>query len=468
MAMICGVDSVRTLTDLERDAVKMAEELASRGISRSDRVLLKAGNSVGYLTALLALMHVGASIALVDDQEKAESTGRLMDRAGIVLCVTDDDAELPEDTDVARVTLYELALASALRAPAATLDIERWRELPDGLLMWSSGSTGQPKAIVKSGGSFLDNLWRNIEQVGHVESDVLAPLLPFSHQYGLSMLLIAWLVRCSLVVGPYRRLDRALKMADLCGATVFDATPAMYRSMMNIARKRPPARTVLDRARMLCVGAAPLIPGLVEEYVAEFGKPLLDSYGSTEMGNVSFATMDNPVATGRPVRGVDVKIVDDEGIDVAVGDVGEILVRTPDIMAGYLDEYGQVEPVLDEWFRSSDFGSLDSDGNLHVLGRKRAVHRGGYTLYPDMIEQRVAENGCLAKIVAVPSERYESQLVAFVEDWQNREPAFWRERMAEVLPAYEMPGRVIVVDAFPLNRNGKPDSKRLEELAVTA
>lgn len=468
MAMICGTDSVRTLTDLERDAVKMAEELASRGIGRSDRVLLKADNSVGYLTALLALMHVGASVALIDHQEKPESTGELMDRAGVVLCVTDENAELPEDTDVSRITIYELALASAGRTPKATLDTTSWSELPDGLLMWSSGSTGKPKAIVKSGGSFLENLRRNIDAVGHRESDVLAPFLPFSHQYGLSMLLIAWLTRCSLVVAPYRRLDHALKMADLCGATVFDATPATYRSMLNIARKRPALHATLNRARMLCVGAAPLIPGLVDSYVGEFGKPLLDSYGSTELGNVSFATTDNPVATGRPVRGVELKIVDDNGVELPAGETGEILVCTPDVMAGYLDEYGQVDPVLGDWFASGDFGILDRGGSLHVLGRKRAVHRGGYTLYPDMIERRVAETGCLTKIVAVPCERYGSQLIAFVEDEKDRDAAFWRARMAEVLPAYEVPSRVVVIDAFPLNRNGKPDSKRLQELAVTA
>jgi long-chain acyl-CoA synthetase len=468
MARICGTDSVRTLTEVEQDAVRMAEELRERGVRRSDRVLLKAENSVGYLTALLALMHTGASIVLLDHQERAEATERLIGLASVGLCVVDDNAPMPQ-TDTRRVSIYELQLAAAARTPAVPeLDVEPWCALPDGLLMWSSGSTGKPKAIVKSGGSFLRNLRRNIDAVGHVETDVLAPLLPFSHQYGLSMLLIAWLSRCSLVVAPYRRLDHALQMAGLCGATVFDATPSTYRSMLNIVGRRPALRAALAKARMLCVGAAPLDAGLVDRYAQEFGHPLLDSYGSTELGNVAFATLDNPVSCGRPVAGVDLAVVDEDGDGLPPGEVGEIMVRTPDVMAGYLGEDGRVEPVSGDWYASGDLGYLDEAGNLFVLGRKRAVHRLGYTLYPDIIERRIAEAGCLAKVVALPDERAGCQLVAFVEDDEGRDALFWRERMSTVLAAYELPNRVVVIDSFPLNRNGKPDSKRLEELAVSA
>ncbi|SES41682.1 class I adenylate-forming enzyme family protein [Lentzea albida] len=467
MAKICGADTVRTLEDLEQDAVRIAAELGERGLHRGDRVLFKAQNSVGYVTVLLALMHAGASIVLLDHNEPAEVTERVIGQARVVLCVADEDAVVPE-TAVAVLTIYQLQLAAAGRAvrDEVDLDVRTWCELPDGLLMCSSGSTGTPKLVVKTGASFLANLRRNIDLVGHVGTDVLVPLLPFSHQYGLSMVLIAWLARCSLVVAPYRRLDHALRMAGLCGATVFDATPATYRSMVNIVRTRPALRTVVASARMLCVGAAPLYPGLVDQYVEEFGMPLLDSYGSTEMGNVSFASVGNPVACGPAVRGVDLSVVDDDGAEVPAGVTGEIMVRTPDLMTGYLDENGVLDPVEPGWFASGDFGFLDQAGNLHVLGRKRAVHRMGHTLYPDMIERKIGAAGCSAKVVALPDDRLGSFLVAFVEDDQNRPASYWKEQFMPVLPAYEQPNRVVVVKNFPLNRNGKPDGKRLEEMAL--
>jgi acyl-coenzyme A synthetase/AMP-(fatty) acid ligase len=348
------------------------------------------------------------------------------------------------------------------------LDVTRWRARPDGLIMWSSGSTGIPKAIVKTGDSFLANLRRNIDLVGHRADDVLVPLLPFSHQYGLSMVLIAWLARCSLVVAPYRRPDQALRMAEHWGGTVFDATPATYRTMLQLAHRRPVLRRTLADARMLCSGAAPLDPRLVAAYREETGHVLLDSYGSTEMGNVSFATLANPVACGQPVAGVRCRIVDDAGAEAAPGQVGEIMVATPDLMAGYLGASGELEPVTDgPWYASGDFGRVDSAGNLTVLGRKRAVHRMGYTLFPDIIERRLTDAGCSVRIVALPDDRMGSQLVAFVEDERGRPPAYWRERIAGVLPAYEAPNRIVVVAEFPLNHNGKPDSRRMAELAVT-
>jgi long-chain acyl-CoA synthetase len=468
MAKICGVDSVRTLEEWEADAVRMADELRDRGVKMSDRVLLKAENSPAYLTALLALMHVGASLVLIDYQERAETTEKLIAQARVKFCVTDDDTVLPEGGP-RRFSLYELQFSAAGRlANASDLDVKRWCDLPDGLLMFSSGSTGTPKAIVKTGSSFLDNLRRNLNQVGHVEEDVLVPLLPFSHQYGLSMVLIAWLTRCSLVVAPYRRLDHALRMAGLCGATVFDATPATYRSMLNIANRRPVLMRVLAEARMLCVGAAPLDPGLVDRYVDEVGHYLLDSYGSTELGNVAFATLDNPVACGRPVEGVHLIVVDEDGNELPADEVGEVMVLTPDVMAGYLDDDGEIAAIDRGWFASGDFGRISENGSLYILGRKRAVHRMGYTLYPDMIERRMSEAGCVAKIIALPHERTGCQLIAFVEDDQDLGIDHWRALAVTALPGYEVPDRMVIIDSFPLNRNGKPDNKRLEELAVSA
>ncbi len=245
--------------------------------------------------------------------------------------MVDDDTPMPANSP-AQVTVYELLAASMEYTPAEPrLSLDAWCELPDGLIMWSSGSTGQPKGVVKTVAKFLKNLERNAQQVGHRPDDVL---LPFSHQYGLSMVLIAWLVKCSLVIAPYRRLDRAMIMAGTCGASVVDATPASYRSMLNMIGRKPALADTLSGVRMFCSGAAPLDPGLVADYVSRFGLPLLDSYGSTEAGNVAFATEDNAVACGRAVQGLELRIVDDEGAVLASGEVGEIQVHSPDLMGG--------------------------------------------------------------------------------------------------------------------------------------
>jgi acyl-CoA synthetase (AMP-forming)/AMP-acid ligase II len=466
-ATVFAPDSAQPLAELERSAAVVAEVLAGLGVRPGTRVLFKANNSTAWVTVLLGLAHAGASIVLVDHQDKAEETNRIHRLARAALSIVDDDAIPPSEGKTVHV--YELLAAAASR-PSPRLDgpleLHVWRGLPDGLIMWSSGSTGVPKGVVKTGARFLKNLERNAAQIGHRPDDVLLPLLPFSHQYGLSMVLIAWLVRCSLVVAPYRRVDRALRMAKHTGATVLDATPSTYRSIWNMVNRRPDPMDDLRSVRLFCSGAAPLDPTLVDRYVALCGKPLLDSYGSTELGNVAFATADNPVATGQPVEGMGVRIIDDAGAVLGPNEIGEIEVDSPDLMEGYLDPDGNLAPAARGWRRTGDFGRLDEHGNLFVIGRKLAVHRMGYTLYPEQIEARMAEAGCSGKVIAVPDDRRGSSLVFFVEDEAGADAAHWRERICAVLPTYEQPNRVIVLDRLPVNRNGKPDRKALEELAT--
>ncbi|WP_030196576.1 class I adenylate-forming enzyme family protein [Streptomyces sp. NRRL S-87] len=465
-AKILAPDSVRTIEDFEQDALRVAEAIRERGVGLGTRVMLKAGNSANYVCVLYALMHVGASIVLVDQQEHREETRRIAVRTGVKVTFVDDDTPVYADADP--VHLYELMVAVTDHEPTApALDFTAWGELTDGLIMWTSGSTGSPKGVVKSGASFLRNLRRNADQVGHRSDDVLMPLLPFAHQYGLSMVLIAWLTRCSLVIAPYRRLDRALRMARDAGVTVVDATPSSYRSILGLIARKPALRDHLTATRMFCVGAAPLDAPLVERYVAEFGLPLLDSYGSTELGNIAFATLDNPVATGRPMQGIRLRIVDEDGRELSAGETGEIQVDTPDALLGQVAEDGTIVPAhATGWQATGDLGHLDAEGNLHVLGRKFAVHRMGYTLYPELIERKVAGHGCATRIVPVPDELRGSQLVFFVEDEEMRDAGHWRERLCDLLPAFEQPNKVVVLEQFPLNRNGKPDKKALAALAA--
>jgi len=461
-AKLFASDSVLTRAEFERQAVGIAEALRGHGIGPGTRVLLKAGNSIGYFGTLLALWHVGASTVLVDHQENAEETRRIARLTGAKTLLVDEDAPVPDDEPV--LYLYSL-LAAADHGAAGSLNFETWSELPDALIMWTSGSTGSPKGIVKNGGKFLRNVQRNADHMGHRADDVLLPLLPFSHQYGISMVVIAWLAECSLVVAPYRRLDRALRMGIQCGVTVLDATPATYRSIHNIVQKRPALRADLGGVRMFCAGAAPLDPALSDRYLETFGLPLLDSYGSTELGNVSFATLDKPAGCGYVMDGLRLKVVDEQGETLPAGELGEVMVETPDLMEGYLGEDGAVAPAPGGWYPTNDLGHLDENESLFVAGRKHAVDRMGYTLYPEIIERKAEAAGCSTRIVALPDERRGSQLVFFVEDEQQRDAQHWREVLSAALAVYEQPNRIEVLERFPLNRNGKPDKKQLAELA---
>lgn len=460
---LLSLHSVQASDELRKSILCTADVLAGHGVRAGDRIALKAGNSTGFVTVLLALMHVGASIVLVDPGQPAHESAGAAERAGVRLAVLDQEAQpLPGP---AAVSVLDLLAAAADRAPTADRVVfDRWRELPDALITWSSGSTGKPKGVVKGGRAVLDNLERTIAFMGYGEDDVLLPLLPFSHQYGLSMVLIAWLSGASLVIAPHRRLDQAVWMAGRAGATVVDATPATYRSLLNLVRRRPEMLADLSRVRMYCTGGSPLDRSAADTFREVFGLPLLDGYGSTEMGNLAYATAADPVGCGRPLEGVELRIMSEDGNPLPPGNVGELLIRTPDAFTGYLEPDGRIRELDREWYAPGDLAMFDEAGNLFVLGRKSAVHRAGYTLYPEIIERKASDCGAPVKVVPVPDERIGNRLFFVVEDVDCRDALYWRERICALLPESEHPNRVLVTKVFPLNRNGKPDVREMVRL----
>nr|BBK07999.1 acyl-CoA synthetase [Streptomyces sp. TP-A0584] len=457
--------------DAYAGALAAAQVLAARGVGEGTRVLVKAENSPLQVLALLALVHLGASVVLVDGGQTPQEVRESASAARVRFAVVDRASDLPPGC----AGLVTSALADAMAGPgewAAPASREcfrfaRWRRRADALVLWSSGTTGASKGVVKSGRAVLDNLDRTRLLMPYREDDVFLPLLPFSHQYGISLVLLAALSGGTLVVAPYTRLDRALAAGARCGATVVDATPATYRSVINLMLRRPVLRAALGGVRMWCTGGAPFDRRLQEDFAAMTGLPLLDGYGSTEAGNVAYATPDNPSGCGRVLPGLEVRIVGPDGRRLPAGEVGEIRIDSPDLMEGYLSADGSMTAVpAAADHPTGDLGYVDAAANLYVLGRNSAVHRLGHTLYPDVLERKAEACGRPVRVVPLEHQRRGHELVFVVEDPDVGDPRAWRQRLHEVLPDYEHPNHVLVTDRFPLTRRGKIDIRRLREWAV--
>lgn len=466
----------REVPDADVCALALARVLRGHGLGGGQRVLLKAGNSPVYVVALLALMRLDSSIVLIDGQQTTEETRRLAAAARADFALVEDPADAP--AGLPHLTMRELDDAlprnDADRPAGSAAHTEphravaRWLDRDDALVLWSSGTTGEPKAVVKSGRVFLRNLERTRQALGYRPDDVLLPVLPYSHQYGLSLVLLAWLTRCTLAVTPNPRLDKALALGAAAGATVVDATPVTYRSLLNLAGRHPGLLAGLTGVRLWCTGGAPSDQDLVRRFPEATGAPLLDGYGSTEIGNVSFATPDNPSGCGRVLDGLRVVVTDEEGLPLPPGRVGEIHVHTPDLMTGYLSVADGLTPGPAGPYRTGDLGHLDAAGNLYVLGRRYAVHRWGFTLYPEVLERKAEACGRPVKIITRDDARRGQELIFVVEDPESRDAAHWRRRIRALLPPFEHPNRVLVVRRFPVSANGKSDGRLLaRQLALS-
>ncbi|WP_223279523.1 aldehyde dehydrogenase family protein [Streptomyces sp. SDr-06] len=431
------------------------ELLARRGITSGARTMMSRANSPEWVVDLLALIHLDASVVLADHRAAPAQRARMRVQARVVLDICDDAGGT--------------AATRAAADPGTVLDVASWTRRPDAVISWSSGTTGSPKGIVRSGRSILDNLARSAERMRYRPDDVFLPVLPYSHQYGLSLVLCWWLGGGTLVVyGPNTRLDHALEVGAAHGLSIVDGAPSTYYSLLNLLDRRPALANSLEGVRAWCVGGAPLGRSLAARFHARMGQQLLDGYGATEVGNIALASPADPVGCGTPLPGVTVEVHDDHGRPLPPGRLGELVVRSDGLMTGHLGADGEIVPVPGPVHRTGDIGLVDAAGRVFPVGRKHAVHRDGHTLYPDHLAERAESAGARTAVVAIPDQRAGCRLVYVIADPDGHEAAHWKHLLRPVLARYEQPDRIVVLPALPLTSTGKPDLAVLEKIAMTS
>ncbi|MEU3375085.1 aldehyde dehydrogenase family protein [Streptomyces sp. NPDC006660] len=430
------------------------------------RVMMSGANSPEWVVNLLALIHLDASVVLADHRAAPAQRSQIRAQARVMLEVGDGpgDASPPQPAGD-----HEAPPSQAASGTAAGSDMAAWARRRDAAISWSSGTTGSPKGIVRSGRSILDNLALSAERMEYRPDDVFLPVLPYSHQYGLSLVLCWWLGGGTLVVyGPTTRLDRVLEVGIDHGLSIVDGAPSTYHTLLNLLDRRPPLVTALKGVRAWCVGGAPLGRGLAARFHARMGERLLDGYGATEVGNIALASRADPVGCGTPLPGVIVEVHDDHGRPLPPGRLGELVVRSGGLMTGHLDDHGEIIPAPGPVHRTGDIGLLDDAGRVFPVGRKHAVHRDGHTLYPDHLAARAESAGAQTEVIAVPDARLGSRLVFVIADPDAHEPAHWKRVLRAVLARYEQPDHIVVLPELPLTSSGKPNLAVLEKIAMTS
>jgi acyl-CoA synthetase (AMP-forming)/AMP-acid ligase II len=361
--------------------------------------------------------------------------------------------------------LAEVARRAAALGPDDVADI-----------LFTSGTTGTPKGVVMTHGRTLRVATDWVAMTGLTASDRYLMVNPYSHMFGLKAGILACVASgAAMFPEPVFDAGRALERAEAEGITVLPGAPTIYQALLDEPGR---ASRDLSSLRVAVTGAAdipvPLIRRVREELPFEL---IVTGYGLSEAGTATAtAPGDDPetVATtvGRARPGFELRIVDGDQ-DVASGEAGEVLLRGPSVMAGYLDDPAATAATLsaEGWLRTGDLGALDGDGNLRIVGRLKDMFIvGGFNAYPAEIEQALLRHPDVqqAAVIGVPDERLGEVGMAFVvtasgdAEQADAIRAWCRDEMA----GYKVPRTVRVVDALPINATGKVVKDELRALAA--
>ncbi len=454
-----GQISSFTFGELESRSNRLAAELRARGIGRGDRVAFYLTNRSEIIDLWLAGVKTGAIVVPINVLYREREIAHIVrDADPSAVITTTAQAELfPAGTTWWDVD--ELSAAAAVRD--ATRDAVRTDADTPMALVYTSGTTGASKGAILTHGNFAANGLALVQQWEFSAADRYLATLPLFHVHGLGNGVHAWLISgCHMYLVERFEHEKAPHWFTSYQPTVFFGVPTMYVRLLELPADAQ--RAIGSGVRLFVSGSAPLPAPVLEQFRQRFGHVILERYGMTEtLMNVS-----NPYhgerragTVGFPLPLTSVRIVNEVGEDVSDGTSGELLVRGPNVCAGYWrrDE-ATAAAFQGGWFRTGDIGVRASDGYITLEGRRSdLIISGGFNIYPREIEELLAELPGIreAAVVGVPDARRGEVPVAYVVCGAEVDLATLEETVRAQLASFKVPRAFVRVDALPRTALGK-------------
>jgi fatty-acyl-CoA synthase len=469
-AVVFGQE-VRTHAELHDRAARLASVLAGGGAQAGDRVALLLHNRIEFVEALLACHRLAAVAVPINFRLAADEIEYILTDSGAVALICDSDVPRVRLRLVLEVGLgYEDAVASAPpRRESAPL-----HEDDIALMCYTSGTTGRPKGALLTHRNLVAGTLSWIHEMRAGQDDVWLSGQPLFHIGGINGLLPFLVLGATVIITPSTTFDpeAMLRLIQAHGVTMCIFVPTQWAT---ICRSHCVGRVDPRQLRVAMWGASPAPPHTLEAMAGAFPHAaIVSAYGQTEMSGAT-TLLQGPDSTrkmgsvGKPVLGVELRLVDDDLRDVPIGEVGEVVYRGPNVMAGYHQQPEATrEAFAGDWFHSGDLARFDEEGYLWLVDRKKdLIVSGGENVYPAEVERVLLDHPAVADaaVIGVPHPRWVETPVAFVVPSRQLELgegeliAHCREHLA----GFKKPSAIIVVDELPRNAGGKILKRRLRE-----
>ncbi len=487
IALICG-DERLAYRDFDRRIQRVANGLRKHGVGPGDRIVMFLSNGIEIIELFYAAFSLGAIVVPVTTRLTPHELQHICSDSQPLAIVFEGDGTsiadvLQANPDAVRITtgnqfsgaVEYAGLRNGDPDPLPPLSIEQ----DDAIIMYTSGTTGKPKgAIITHANVVIQHCFVNAVEWGISSEDRYLVTTPLAHRTGFARLANSLTLGGTLVVMKKFDPRETVETIGREKISVVGMVPTVCRMLLPEI-KADPSRCGSLRRIVVTGEAFPV--ELKRQFLALLPDVRLVSFfAMTEVGGVPSLSheeqFEHASSIGRPTPGVEVRIVDDSGVDVKTGEPGEMLVRVGQpgrysVMRGYYNRPDETaKAIKDGWIHTGDVAKADEDGYLYIVDRKKdMVLSGGFNIYTKEVEQALLRNPDVADaaVVGVPDAVFGEAVAAFIEREQGSAPtpASVVEHVRSLVAGYKKPKYVFIVDALPRNSLGKVLKRELRDQA---
>ncbi len=488
-----------TYGEFDQSVSKFAGALQDLGVEKGDHVAFLLSNTPHFLISLYATLRLGATAVPVNPIYSPDEIAYIVNNSDAkvvialdallplvekahqalpavetyVICETDPStaekmAQLPEAVK-GKVRSFTQLLTTS-NAFGGTADIS---QDDNAVILYTSGTTGKPKGAMLTHGNLYSNAQDVAEYLQITPDDRVVATLPVFHVFALTVVVNAPLLQgATIVLVPRFTPQDVFAATKATKATVFAGVPTMFNFMYQLPDVDP---ADFASVRLAISGGSAMPVALLHNFEDKFNVRISEGYGLSEASPV---TCFNPIdrerkagSIGTSITNVENKVVNELGDEVPVGEVGELIVRGPNVMKGYYKMPEETQAAIkDGWLYTGDLAKIDEEGYFFIVDRKKdMIIVGGYNVYPREVEEVLFAHPAIveAAVVGLPDADFGESVNAYVvlkDDSVSIEEL--QEYCAEHLAKYKVPRHMEILDELPKNTTGKILRRSLKDQAV--
>ncbi|TCZ77102.1 long-chain fatty acid--CoA ligase [Paenibacillus albiflavus] len=473
-----------TYQELDDRVNRFTYQLAAKGIGKGDVVALLLGNNPYFVTAYYGVIRAGAIVVPINPTFTSRELSYILTTSKCKLIIAHSALQpvlngLRSQLAELQSIIYAEPVENELNMELLMEEVDEQLSLPEldeedvAVILFTSGTTGNPKGAMLTHRNLYSNAVACCELFEMTRDDRIIAVLPLFHVFCMTVCMNAPIIcGSSMVIMPkFSPVDVVNTIRDT-RATLFAGVPTMYNYIMQLPNV---SAADFSSLRLAVSGGAPIPVSLLENFSERFQVQIQEGYGLSEASPV---TAFNPIrgkrkpgSVGLNIPSVMNMVVDSEGLEVPRGEIGELIVKGPNVMKGYLGMPEETSlTIKDDWLYTGDLATMDEEGYIYIVDRKKdLILVGGYNVYPREVEEVLYQHPAIieAAVIGVPDEQLGEAVKAYIV---RKDAALMDEEirafLQDKLVKYKIPKYIEYIAELPKNSSGKILRKSLRETTV--